>query len=371
MLNKNQLGNILSVSTVLVASALFVLKYSEIYLGAPAVITIFYLIFAIAVLFVVDKKEIIVPGKVINAVMILIGVLAFAYVLTIPRIGEVNRLTAIQDWWSLYERGEFPYNSGLTPSSFPGLFFIAYPFFKLNLLGLLEPLGIIILFFLVRKFNRGEKESLFALILILITPFVYYSLVVRCELLFNTVLILLVFYLLLKYDVSEKFDSKFFLLSAVTGFAASTRSVFIIPLIVFSLFYFRNDLKKLVIFAVFAGAVFVLLLAPFYFWDTAAFLNNGPFAIQSKLSALPFGYVLFFILVAVYAGWVVSNIKEVFLVSGVILFLLPLISYIYKIFEFGFTTAFFHDKIDLSYLAFSFPFLLLSIEGRKVKKYFA
>ncbi len=349
------------VLAILFLNLLFVLKYSYIYLMSPYFFTVVYFISFVATIFLLDLTKEKIHQKALAIIAVTVVGLAFVYVLTVHRIGEINRLTAIQDWWRLFEKGIFPYNSKLTPSSFPGLFLIAYPFYKLNLLGLLEPLGIGIFLFLLFQFNRGKEEKIYGLFLFLSAPIIYYSLVVRCELFFNTSLFLLDFYLMLKFVKPEKVDFNFILFSALSGFLLSTRSVFVIPLIIFSLYYLRNNLKNLFLFGAVAGAVFLLLLFPFYLWDKAAFLQNGPFAIQSKLSALPFWIVFLFIVASLYAGWAVKNIKEVFLVSGLFLLFLPLLSYLLKIFDFGFKTAFFNDKIDLSYLAFAFPFLILSL----------
>ncbi len=358
---KENFRTFFSVAAILFLNFLFVLKYSYIYLGSYSLPTFFYLAILVLFLLVFFKKDFRLPSKTIGIILLAFALLSFLYVLAVPRIGAVNRLPAIQDWWRLFEKGEFPYNSKLTPSSFPALFLFSYPFYKLNLLGLLEPIAITILFYLVLKVANGEKEKTLATFLIFTSPIIYYSLVVRCELTFNTTVLILIFYLFTQFNDPGKTNLNFYILSILAGFFLATRSVFVIPFIIFSLFHFRENFKTLFLHYFVIAFVFLLLLLPFYLWDKTAFLANGPFAIQSKLSALPMWVVGIAILISIYAGWTVANFKQVLFVSGILLLLLPLISHLIKIADFGFHTAFFEDKIDLSYLEFSFVFFLLAI----------
>jgi hypothetical protein len=366
MFDKKYVRNILSVSIILFSSSLFVLKFSHIYLQFSFIVTFFYLVVFVLIIAFLDKIEI--NSEFLFYLLLALIFVSLIYVLIFPRFGQINRLTAIEDWCGLFDKGKFPYNSNLAPSSFPGLFFIAYPFYKLNLLSILEVFALIFLAFLIFEFNRTNKERLISVALVLFSPFVYYSLVVRSELIFNTTLILLAMWFLMKFVKPGKSDSEFIIFAILTGVTLSTRAIFVFPLVIFSLFYFREYLKNLFLFWIIVGIVFLLILLPFYLWDRASFLINGPFAVQSKAGGLNIWITGLFLFLSLYAGWAVKNLKEVFFISGLFLFLMPVFSYCFKIYDFGFYTAFIQDKIDLSYLAFSFPFLLLSLKEENRKK---
>jgi len=70
----------------------------------------------------------------------------------------------------------------------------------------------------------------------------------------------------------------------------------------------------------------------------------------------------------VYAGWIVSNIHEIFFAVGLMLFLPVFISMVYAIFSVGFYNALVGDVFDLSYYVFCIPFLVMAICEYRVDK---
>jgi len=356
---KNSIGNFTAFILILFINLLLVLKYSYAYLSYPFLITLLYLILVIGhQAMIVRQQKCHLSYKGVFYFYIAVTILSLFYVLFLPRYGQINRLPAIEDWWRLFENGLFPYNSRLAPSSFPGLFFMLYPLYKLNLLDLLPVIGIAIFLFLLYRFYTHEKPNVFSSSLFLSSPFFFYSLAVRSELFFNTVLLILIFYLLGK----KQNGTAFYSLSFLAGWTLATRSILIVPFIVFSLFIFREDLKKLLVFWGISAMTFLFFLLPFYFWDERNFWLHGPFAIQFKLFPLPFWVSLSLIVISFYIGWAVSSWREAFLSIGVLLLFISLVSYLPTIFKVGFYTALIHDKMEFSYLIFSFPFLLLAFE---------
>ncbi|GJQ64443.1 MAG: hypothetical protein SCALA702_34960 [Melioribacteraceae bacterium] len=373
MYSSNKIINVVSITVVGLIGFLFILKYSVIYNFFPAIITSTYAALFYIFFLYLGKHDLsrykFLNLKFFKYLFIISFILSILYVLVVPRIGEIGRVPAIIDWLDLYFAGEFPYNSGYTPSSFPALFFMAMPFYFINFLGIFEIAGFGLFLFLLYKGSTNTTELSHRFLLLLATPVIYYEFVVRCELFFNVTFILYLIYLAEKYLDTQKLSSRFVLIAVAFGIGLSTRSVVAVIYAIYLLYRFRYDLKNMIFFSIVIAAVFIGMLVPFIMWDVDAFLNNGPFAIQSHLSNLPFFVSLLFILSALLAGWMVSTLQEVFFTSGLIIFLMVMLSFILKIYQFGFDTAFFHDKIDLSYLAFVIPLMVLSVSDYGVNKY--
>lgn len=373
MYSSNKIINSVSLFIIGFIGFLFVLKFSVIYNFHPALLSSLFVVGFPLFFYLAGKYKFELNGflakKNVKIIFYFLSGLSILYVLIVPRIGEIGRVPAIIDWLDLYFAGEFPYNSGYTPSSFPALFFMAMPFYFINFLGIFEIVGFVIFLFLIYKASSTGDEIVHRVLLLFATPVIYYEFVVRCELFFNVTFIIFLIYLAERYLNTQKIDLKFILIAAGFGVGLSTRSVVAVIYAIYLLYKFRYDIKNLVIFCGIVALLFLAFLVPFIIWDKEAFINNGPFAIQSHLSNLPFIVSLMFILAAVVAGWMVSRLHEVFFISGLIIFFMVTLSYVFKIVNFGFDVAFFQDKIDLSYLAFVIPLMILSITSHEVDRF--
>lgn len=373
MYGSKKIINTTAMVVIGIIGLLFVYRFAVIYNFYPEILSISYLILFPVFFITLGRFELKIPvtklKKIIAPVFILSSLAVLGYLVFMPRIGEIGRVPAIIDWLDLYFADEFPYNSGYTPSSFPALFFMAMPFYFINFVSVFEFAGFALFLFLLYRTSTSSNELLHRSILLLATPVLIYGFVVRCELFFNVTLILFLIYLAEKYLDVRKINLSFFLIAAGFGIGLSTRSVVAVIYAVYLLYKFRNHLLNMILFGVVMAIVFLAFLVPFIMWDYNDFMNNGPFAIQSYLSNLPFVVSLVFVISAALAGWMVTNTEEVFFTSGMILFLMIMISYVSKIFEFGFDIAFFGDKIDLSYLAFVIPLMVLSVKDYKVGRF--
>ncbi len=372
-LKSKSIINIIAISSIFILDFLFILKYAVIYTNSPFIILSAFLILFVLFLTLitkVDTRNIESFDKttiwILASLVVLVSII---YILFVPRFGQIGRLPAIKDWLSLLFTGNFPYNSNLAPSSFPALFFIAIPFYFVNHIGLLEPLGLVLFLFVLIKLHKTKKEIISQIVFLFGSPILFYEFVVRSELFFNVALVIFLIYFAEKNLNIEKRNFNFYFFAFLFGVGLSTRSIVAVIYIIYFIYKFRSNLFALFLFGVVVFLTFALILIPFIYKDYSAFIHNGPFAVQSNVSQLPMWIVIIFLIVSVYSGWIVENLREVFFTSGVSLFLLVIISYIIKISEFGFKIAFFHDKIDLSYLVFCFPFLILSIGRIKAKKF--
>ena len=356
--------NIIYLSTGLI-SALFVLKYAEIYLNLGFASVLFYAAFFTGAVYLSGLKVVLNRSRYFKTAGFLLLVSVLAIYLT-PRLGSIGRLPSIVDWWDLFFQGTFPYNSHLTPSSFPFLFVTALPFYLIGQIGWLVVIGLTIILLAISKFEQTDQTQS-ALTILIISPVIWYDLAVRSELTYNISLFIAAV-LLIESILSKNLSVRNVILSGIiSGLVLSTRSIIAVPLAAFLVFKFKTEIPKLIISGVVTALVFGAILAPFYFWSPAAFLSNGPFAIQAKLSNIPIWVSGTAVIAAVFFGWREKNLSGIYFYTGLISLAVILISYLLKVNEFGFHNAFFEDKIDLSYLAFSFPLLLLALRSDETK----
>lgn len=373
MFKKTNVTNIISAGILLFISWFYLFKYSSIYFGHPLILSTLFTILIGGIIVLFDKinwnsKRVFNRKSLsIFSALIILGVVL--YVTFIPRFGSVGRLPAINDWLEKLFRHQFPYGTPITPSGFPFLYFFALPFYLIKNVGYFEVGGIILFTLFLFYFSKSNKEIIIRSLWLYITPILIYEIVVRGELFTNSILILVILFVTEKKLNPDKIDFNFLLISVLFGLVLSTRSVLGLAYIVYMLYYFRFDFKNGLVSILISSTTFLVILIPFLIWDTSAFFNYGPFAIQSYLSHIPIWVILFIFILALYAGWVVSDIYEVFFAVGILFFLPVLISMIFAIAEVGFYKAIVGDVFDLSYYIFCLPFLIMAMHEYKVDKF--
>ena len=196
---------------------------------------------------------------------------------------------------------------------------------------------------------RGKQVKFFAVL-----PVFYYEILSGGDAFANAVLVIAVIFLMKKFIDENRIDIKFFFLSLVFGAFLCTRILFIIPFLLSLLYFFRYNIKNMVLFALLSLLICFALLVPFLRWDYSSFMTFGPFT-NSVAHLSVWIYVLLFIIV-IYVGWMISDLQELLFTSGIILFCVSLIMYFEK--------ANYTDGMILS-----IPFLILSIKEYEVDKF--
>ncbi len=365
MFGKERVRNNIALFIITFVSGLYFFKYSTIYLGHSLLLTLIYLLIFIVIIFYIDKygnshfKYL--NQKHFLIFSIILALISIYWITFIPRYGGVGRLPGIEDWLDSFFSGRFPYHYKIAPSGFPFLFIISAPFYFLKNAGYLEAAGLIFYLGSVVYLSRTIKENLLRIIILIISPVFYFSFVVRDELFFNMMIIIVQILFAQRYFDPGKYSYKFEIFGLLFGLLLSTRSVVGMVYAVYLTHLFKQNLPRGYLFIFLVLLAFYLTLVPFYLWDQISFMLYGPFAIQQKVAALPIGIVAVILVIAIYSGWIASNLQEVFFASGVVLFLAVLISMILKLFAAGFMQAVVNDVFDLSYFIFCIPFLLLSI----------
>lgn len=370
MFTKKHFINIFSAAFLLFIGALFVFKYSVRY-GSVFVLTpVLFIIAGILLLFFINKKS--EAYDTVFTAKQLFPVLGFLFLVTvsmafIPQSTRVGRFPAVLEWLSNFQQGIFPYGTKTNPSGFPVLFFLASPFYLIGDTGYLEVFGLFLFLMLLLKSVKTKKEYYLKMFLLLFLPTTFYELAAGRELFTNTVLIISLFFLAEQKLNEQERNISFFILALMFGFFLSTRLIAFLWLALFLLFFFRNNLKNGAIFFAIALSVFLLSLLPFYLWNAEAFINKGPFAVQTIY--LSKWIYLIFPLIVLYAGWLIADFQELLFASGVLTFLLVSISFLMTIGDAGMSEAFFNSRFDISYFILSVPFFILALKEYSVDRF--
>lgn len=363
--------NLISLIIIGLIGGLFVFKYSARVTEYNLIFSfLFLLIFYSVPLFLqrIDVERYKIFNK--RNVILIFSLLTVGFIILlnyIPVETRVSRYLAIETWLSNLLNNHFPYDSHVNPSGFPFLFFLALPFHFLGDAGYLTIIGFSLAWLVVVHTSKTAKERVVRLSMLLLLPVLYYEIIVRSELLANMMFVIFLLFIADKFLNSEKRILKLLITALLFGLFLSTRGIVGIIYIIAVLYFFRDDLLKGFYFSFIVITTFILLLLPFYLWDSETFIKKGPFAIQ--MLYLPVGFLIFFFIISVYTGWIVSSMQEVLFSSGLIIFLIVTVSFIITIFDTGFYNSVYKDRFDITYFIFSVPFFILSIKEYRIDKF--
>lgn len=276
---------------------------------------------------------------------------------------NVDRWSVISSFLTEIYQGNYPYyaksHMGNYPGPMPIYFLIASPFQLIGELSILSCLGYCIFIVLLIKRNKTTKHLNFLLFYFTSSIFLIWEITTRSNLFTFSVLILLV---LNQFAIlHNKTTVKFYVLALLTGLLLSTRSVYILPYIVFflsSLYNREITFKNLLLFVAIAFIAFISTFIPFIYFFKSDFITMNPFIIQSSF-LVPKFYTLIFILTAVLLTFLVKNKTDKLFYSGLSLFIAIIIYSFYHLINYGFEVSFINSKIDISYFIFCIPFLIM------------
>jgi hypothetical protein len=359
--------NLISSGLLFFISLLFLLKYLPRYTHHPLLIIVVYILIFITGLFKIEKfitGEKSANKKYFYAGMCIIILFLFFAVRFIPKSLQVDRAIEIGVWLSNLKAGIFPYTSIPSSSALPFMFYFISPFYFAGDIGYFVVFGLLLFMLLLIQSSNSKKELSGRMFLLFILPVIYYELLTRSELFTNAVLVVVLISLADKFSDYKKFNAQFLFFALFAGALISTRIILMIPFVLFILFFFRNDFKKVVIFKSIMVLTFCLFLLPFFLWDMSYFLTEKFWAIQ--FLHLPVWIIVLLVLIYYYTGWMIADLQELFFSSGIFLFINVSISFLIIISKVGFYQALFKGNFDISYYALCIPFLILAIKEYKV-----
>lgn len=358
---KNFKTNI-SVVILLFINFIFLYKYSSRYTDFAIYISILVLVFQFLVFKYSTKINI--SFKLKN----IIGYGIFSFIVSLVFISyfaipveslNVDRWSVISSFLTELYNGNYPYYAISTMGSYPGpmpiYFLIAAPFNWLGELSILSGLGYAILTVLFFKKANVTQSLKFLLFYTFTSFYLIWEITTRSNLFTFTILVLFV----LNEFIDLKYENKlnFYGFALLTGLMLSTRSVYILPYIIFFLSSLINKeipFSKLFLFLSIAFLAFIAAFIPFIYFFYGDFFTMNPFIIQSSF-LVPKIYTLLFILISIMLAFLVKNTSDKFFFSGLSLFIAIFIYAMYNLFNSGREDS---NIIDISYFIFCIPFLI-------------
>ena len=320
------------------------------------------LIYALLFFFVVisfDKIKITPKSKGTNsyfiAVVLIVFLILLYYIFYTPKAANSNNLLAIKNWLNNFFNGIFPYSLRNTFSAYPFFYLIASPFYLIGNIALTEILVWLILAFFVIFTSVTVREKTIKLFFLLVSPLTFYGLFEASGYFVNAVVIVILILLSNKYLNPGNVDSYFILFAVVFGLYFSPSIEVIVVLVIYMLFFFKNNIKELSLFLEILLAVFLITILPFIVWNPLLFFINGPTSSIFHFN-FPWWGIILYLGIAVYIGWIISDLQEIFFSIGVLLIIPPVINI-------------FFVHTGLSGFVFALPFLIFSIKDYRVEKF--
>ncbi|MBV6510691.1 MAG: hypothetical protein FMNOHCHN_00168 [Ignavibacteriaceae bacterium] len=372
MFQFNKFINSISFTLITGTGVLFLIKYGWRVMGGWSIIPA--LLFAASIWFIAgwagnrfQPMKIIRSRGKIYPLLVYLGVIFTFGMLLLDLDSRVGRYYAINEWLESFNDGRFPYGGVTNPSGFPVLFLLALPFYYLGNTGMMVPLGIALLAGFVIYEKKTYRDVVVSLTILFLSPLVSYEYLTRSELIFNMSLAVILISLTADRRASEQREAFHYVMAAAWGAILATRLAVAIPWALFLLFFYRQDLKRMITSGAVAIGVFTALVIPFWLWNPELFMQKGPFAIQ--MMYLPLWVYILTPVVILAAGWLAGNHQEVYFSAGIILFGLVLVSFFSTAAVTGFEQAIFRDRFDVSYFILPLPFFIMAIREYTVDRY--
>lgn len=361
---RSSIKHVLSFFLLLIINALFAFKYSARATEYSLLFCLLYVAFLVAVYLLLGKlNNRLFQSDHFYYVLLVLYLLSFIISFHFIRVENLNvdRWSVISSFWDQAFKGLYPYNArshiGNYPGPLPFYFVLALPFYLTGEIGYLSLLGIIVFAVFLRQ-NLSAKDSTGALFILFVSVSISWEIITRSTILVNAILFMVYLFWLSKEDINKR---KTFWKTAISGgLLLSTRTIFIIPLIIYSVFQFKNkkiSFKLLSGWMIIVYTVFAITFSPFLIFCFKEFLTRNPFSVQTE-HLLPLSISVAFLLIAFITGFICSGEKDViYCTTGA--FVLILVTYFFYFSrQYGFLNAYLNSKIDLSYMLFVFPFVL-------------
>ncbi len=355
MFTKKHYINVISLLILLFVNIRFLIDYSSSRGFSPIILIIVFVVLFIGIIYAQDRifkpEEQIVNKNFVYVVLVLIlASLAFDFAVNSNR--GISYFTAF-NWLTNMGNGIYPYNNNSYSYNLPFLYYLDSPFYLMGDIRIIGLFGLALFLLLLPGYSFNKKELVIRTSTLLLLPLIYFEITVGGDTLANIVVALIIIFLMDKFLDPDKIDIRFIFFSVLFGIILCTRLLILVPFILSILFFFRYNIKNLLLFALISLLICFSVLVPFMRWDYTSFVTFGPFT--GNLATLSvWVYVLLFIVV-VYTGWMISDLQELLFASGVILFFVSMI--------FG------RNETGISELVVAIPFLILSIKEYRIDKF--
>ncbi len=278
---------------------------------------------------------------------------------------QVDRWSALHFPIENLLNGKYPYSAnthlGGFASPFPVWQIFHIPFYLLGNVGLSFFLTIALLVYSIYR-NMGKKQAAISLILLTISPSVWYESAVRSDLLPNMLLLAACILPIAKRLNISFLEKKVVCIAVVTGIFASTRLTTLLPLFILLFpYYTKLSWKGKITLPLVFLCVFFITFMPFALWDWDMFFHHkyNPWTLQTRQgSALDF---LVFIPLALYLSFTWNkNISNYCKNTAIMLTFFICFTCMRQFISIDCYTII-GNTFDITYFSMAIPFVILAI----------
>lgn len=372
-IKSNQLNNIILFTVYFVVNLLFLTKYGirQSFVSLNLLVAVFFV--ANLFLFCIGKWTKIKKIVSKKLVYILIGSIAIAYiglchVMKDPYKMNIDRWQTLEFSLEYWIKGKYIYDTpnfmGNLSSYLPGQLLLSSVFYFLGNVGYLQVAAFLLFSYAIFLEFKNNFTRFIAILMLGVSLAYIYEVVCKSDFIASFIVVA-AFMLFWHNKFKHDYFQKPFLLGISIGILCLTRSVVIIPLILFMLRPFLNTgwEKKIKFGISFLLTVVVLLTTVFLPAKNLDYLlQYNPLTLQGQSNKY---VMLFFIVLAILISLYVKRIETVFYFSAYITFLLMVCFVTEKYLTLGF--SFQNNFFSTTYLAACLPFCIIGYCYTKCK----
>ncbi len=362
-LDKTSMMKLIAFIIYFVINFLYLIKYGS----RQEKIPIFFLallFFGAHVLFYVSYqsvlKKIKMNGKMISVAIVSCGIvyIFLSHIMKDPYSLNIDRWQTAEYCLDYWLHGKYIYSTrnfmGNIPSYLPGQLLLLLGFYLLGNVGYMQAAALM-LFGVVSKFVFKSFKTAFLAVFMLFFSLTYlYEAICKSDFI-SSFILTSAFILYWNKKYPHNYFQKPILLGLIVGILFLTRSVVLVPLILFlgRSFFLATLGEKMRFSLTFLGVVSVLLSSVLLPAESVEYiLAYNPLGVQGQANVF---VMLFFVLITIFLSFIIKKMKHVFFCSSVIVFLLML-SFIVEQIIINTETNF----INITYLTAALPFCIIS-----------
>lgn len=295
---------------------------------------------------------------------VIIGMVILQYSIN-PYSIQVDRWSALYFPIKNLLNGIYPYiaqtHLGGNASPFPVWQIFHIPFYLLGNVGLSVFFAIVVFLWSIYHL-WGYRKMLFAASLLLISPAIWYEVVVRSDFITNILLLTTIINLFIQKISVDWINKHTWSLGIVIALFASTRLITLIPFGLLLLpFYFKlRTLNKILLPTVFAST-FLLTFLPFAIWDWQDFFyhQNNPWTLQTRQGNLS-DFIIYIPIATILAHMWKNNILHYYKYVSIMLLTFIAVTMLHIMVISG-NWDLFSSTYDITYYDSILPFAIVTI----------
>ncbi|MDQ0067275.1 hypothetical protein [Chryseobacterium lathyri] len=362
----SKVSSLMLFAVYFVINFLFLTKYGIRQSFIPMSILIAVFIAVHVFLFLVRKNELLVKKINVKLVYVLTGILGVGYIalchiLKDPYQMNIDRWQTLDFSLDYWIQGKYIYNTrnfmGNLSSYLPGQLLLALPAYLLGNVGYLQVAAFLLFSYAVLLEFKNNLIRFTAILMLGISLSYIYEAVCKSDFI-SSFIFVAAFILFWHSKFKGDYFQKPMLLGVCLGILFLTRSVAVIPLIIFLLkpFLATGINRKIKTVAAFILTVAILLLSVFFPAENLDYIiQHNPLTLQGQSNKF---VMLGFLGATLAMSFCARTINDVFYFSTCIVFLVMLSFVLEKYLLSGF--GFQHNLFSTTYLAACLPFSIIA-----------